>query len=190
MLLSRIHSNLPKPTDGAFTLIEVILAMAIAAGILMVVLFFYRQSETLRSNLLDETARASAARLVMERMSQELSAALDGGTASFSGSSDRIQFVKLDFPQLNAWTNPPAAAGVTPFCVVTYSLSQSTNPGASGLLRLEQYIGAKTVGVISSNDTRAPRQPTARQALFRPTAIWIPNLRPRRPPASPAAMGL
>ena len=153
---NRIQSNLPGRVPSAFTLIEVILAMAIAAAILVVVLFFYRASETLRSNLVDEAARASAARLVMERINQELSMAVSGGSASFSGASDRLQFVKLDFPALNAWTNPAGAISGPPFCMVSYSLSQNTNPGAAGLLRLEQYLGAKNAGAASSAASVAP----------------------------------
>lgn len=148
---NRIQSNIPRRFQRAFTLIEVILAMAIAAGILMVVLFFYRQSETLRTNLMDEAARASAARMVMERLSQELSAVTSGGSGTFVGASDSLQFVKLDFPQLSAWTNGAAASG-TPFCMVTYSLSQSTNAGEAGLLRSEQFLANNAAGVISTND--------------------------------------
>jgi hypothetical protein len=138
-----------------------VLAIGIAAGILMVVLFFYRQSDALRTALLEETSRISAARLIMERLSQELSAARrsESFQQGLSGGPDNLRFVRLDFPLVSAWTNQtnlvstPAPA---PFRLVSYSLVQSTNGGSgSGLVRSEALLSRRTTPVGLTNEDDA-----------------------------------
>lgn len=131
-------------------MIEVLLAMGIAAGILTVVLFFYRQTESLRGRLLEETTRISAARMVMERLTMELGTVTRRGSSDFSGSADRIQFVRFDFPQ-SVSTNRGGAVPESPFSMVSYSLSQGTNTDESGLMRSEEFLAGKT-SAISTND--------------------------------------
>ena len=148
------------PEARGFTLIEVVLAIGIAAGILMVVLFFYRQSETLRTALLDETSRIAAARLIMERLSVELSEArrCEAFQQGLSGGADNLRFVRLDFPVMSSWTNTNqtsfvSAPAPTPFRLVSYSLVQSTNGSAgSGLVRSEEVLSRRTTPVLFTNE--------------------------------------
>jgi len=176
----------------AFTLIEVILAIGIAAGILTVVLFFYRQSETLRDRLLDETSRLSAVRLVMERLSADLSAArrCDSMEKGLTGSPDHLEFVKLEFPQISAWSNAPTvSSAAAPFHLVSYSLVPGTNSdGESGLIRSEELLSSRPT-LTSTNDsstnldlgTPAPRAGMAAEQIqflrFRyfNGASWLDN---------------
>ncbi len=151
---------LSPATLGGFTLIEVILAIGIAAGILMVVLFFYGQCELMRTQLLQENAKISAARLVMERLSSELSGARRCQTyqQGLSGGADNLQFVRLDFPLPSAWTNATGSASATggwPFRLVSYSLGQGTNGSPSGLIRSEGALSRQT-SVVSTNADQAP----------------------------------
>ncbi len=137
------------------------LAIGIAAGILMVVLFFYRQSEALRTDLLEETSRIAAARLIMERLSLELSAArrCESFQQGLSGGSDNLRFVRLDFPLLSSWTNQTnlvSAPAPAPFRLVSYSLVQSTNGGSgSGLVRSEESLSRRTTPVVLTNEDDA-----------------------------------
>jgi prepilin-type N-terminal cleavage/methylation domain-containing protein len=160
----RRHSVAGAPRkcwQRGFTLIEVVLAIGIAAGILMVVLFFYRQSEALRTALLQETSRISAARLIMERLSLELSAARrsESFQQGLSGGSDNLQFVRLDFPLFSCWTNQTNLVSVpapAPFRLVSYSLVQSTNGGtSSGLVRSEALLSRRTNLVVLTNEDEA-----------------------------------
>lgn len=151
-----------KRGHRGFTLIEVVLAIGIAAGILMVVLFFYRQSEALRADLLEETSRIAAARLVMERLSLELSEArrCESFQQGLSGGSDNLRFVRLDFPLLSSWTNQTnfvsaRAPAPAPFRLVSYSLVQSTNGSGSGLVRYEQSLSRMTNLVVLTNEDDA-----------------------------------
>lgn len=140
-------------SECGFTLIEVILGIGIAAGILMVVLFFYRQSELLRNRLLVESSRLSAVRLVLERLTVELSAArrCESFQQGLVGEPDRVQFVKLDFPKAATWTNQPGAIGATPFRLVSYSVRGSGGPdGETGLVRSEEILSMHTSAITAT----------------------------------------
>lgn len=90
----------------AFTLVEVILAVGIIAGLLVVVLFFYQQAAQLRTELLVDAERSSSARLLMERLTAELRTAR---THTFYetplvGDSTYLQFIAVDLPSQTDWT--------------------------------------------------------------------------------------
>src|ERR1041384_5134752 len=63
----------------AFTLVEVILAIVIALGILVVLLYFYQQATNLRAQAILETERIASARLLMDRITSELSSSQSEG---------------------------------------------------------------------------------------------------------------
>lgn len=90
----------------AFTLVEVLLAVGIIAGLLVVVLFFYQQAAQLRTDLLVDAERSSSARLLMERITAELRTAR---THTFYevplvGDSTYLQFIAVDLPTQSGWT--------------------------------------------------------------------------------------
>ena len=91
---------------SAFTLIEVLLAVGIIAGLLVVVLYFYQQAAELRTELLVDAERSSAARLLMDRLTTELRTAR---THTFYevplvGDATYLQFITTDLPSQTAWT--------------------------------------------------------------------------------------
>jgi len=138
----------------AFTLIEVLLAISIAAGILVVVLMFYHQTESLRARLLEETSRLTAARLVMDRLSGELASArlCAPRGQGLSGSSNTLSFVKLSFPSPWDRTNAPVTTSSAPALrLISYSLvAEDTNSETDGgLLRTEEPL-AKSAGASAS----------------------------------------
>jgi type II secretory pathway pseudopilin PulG len=152
----------PSAPAAGFTLIEVVLAISIAAGILVVVLLFYHQTESLRSRLLEETSRLATMRLVMERLSAELSTArlCEPHGQGLSGGADNIQFVKLGFP--NPWDRTNASSSFSsgsPLRVVSYSLLQDTNNQTeSGLLRSEEALAKSfsiSTNLLATNDPSA-----------------------------------
>ena len=67
-----------RSTLSGFTLLEVILAVSIAIGIMTVALYFYQQSSMLRKDALEEMERIAAVRLVMDRLGMELRCAVNG----------------------------------------------------------------------------------------------------------------
>jgi len=109
--------------------------------------------------LLEETSRIGAARLIMERLSLELSAArrCESFQQGLSGGADNLRFVRLDFPLSSCWTNTNQTSLVsapvpTPFRLVSYSLVQSTNGSSgSGVVRSEEMLSKRTTPVLFTN---------------------------------------
>src|SRR5688572_29016155 len=91
---------------AAFTLVEVLLAVGIVAGLLVVVLFFYQQAAQLRTELLLDAERSSSARLLMERLTAELRTARKHTfyEVPLVGDSTYMQFIAVDLPSQSAWT--------------------------------------------------------------------------------------
>lgn len=90
---------------AAFTLLEVVLAIVISLGMLVVVLFFYQQTANFRAQLVEETERLTAVRLIMNRLTSELRTARAHPefAGSFVGSASSIQFIRTDAPARAAW---------------------------------------------------------------------------------------
>ncbi|MCX6924838.1 MAG: hypothetical protein NT154_16745 [Verrucomicrobia bacterium] len=152
----------PAAPATGFTLIEVVLAISIAAGILVVVLLFYHQTESLRSRLLEETSRLATMRLVMERLTAELATARLSKPhgKGLSGGAENIQFVRLSFPAPWDRTNALGTVStVAPLRLVSYSLLQDTNTATeSGLLRSEELLAKgsnASTNVPAANDQRS-----------------------------------
>jgi hypothetical protein len=150
-----IRRGMGEGHSSAFTLIEVVLAVAIAAGMLLVVLMFYQQVAALRGRLIERTAGISAIRLLLERLSCELGAVRrsDVYQLGVSGGSDNLQLLKLEFPRPGAWTNPATAA---PFRWVSYSLQ-----GGAGLVRSETPMWASAVTITTNEAASAAPASTA-----------------------------
>ncbi len=90
---------------SAFTLIEVVLAIGIAVGILLVLLFFYQQAADLRTQLVSEAERLGTVRLLMDRITNELRTARRHAffEAAFIGDSRFLQFIRTDNLPASAW---------------------------------------------------------------------------------------
>ena len=104
------HPDLPTPLSGrpgsddlrdaGFTLLEVMIAVLIACGLLVVVLFYYHQAANLREALLKESSRITSVRLLLDRITAELRTAVPGSDLypGLSGSSNELRFVRADMP--------------------------------------------------------------------------------------------
>ena len=143
---------------NAFTLLEVLLAISIAAGMLAVVLFFYTQAANLRVHVFYETGRVSAVRLLLDRLTTELSHARRCGSfqAGLHGGSDNLEFVRLDLPIAPGRTNsvdPALAPPSSPFRLVRYAvLLSGDGTNVTGLTRSEEPLLKKTVEVVDDED--------------------------------------
>jgi type II secretory pathway pseudopilin PulG len=131
---------------AAFTLVEVLLAVGIIAGLLVVVLYFYQQAAQLRTELLIEAERSSAARLLMDRLTAELRTARSHTfyEVPLVGDSTYVQFITTDLPPQTAWTGERLGRISKPesdLKLVSYGLEiapQDTN--ALGLARAEETL--------------------------------------------------
>jgi type II secretory pathway component PulJ len=131
-----------RTTQAAFTLLEVVLAIVIAVGLLTAVLLFYRQAAILRGDILGRTEELSAVRLVMDRMASELRtlpASAGEGARLLQGDYRSLRIVRAAVPSRTSWRGGSlgrVAAAETDLIEVVYSLSSDTN--APGILREEQ----------------------------------------------------
>jgi hypothetical protein len=129
--------------SSGFTVLEVILAIVIAAGILVAALHFYRQAADLRARLLEEADRLTTIRLILDRMTWDLRTAFAQPQEGFTGSSAAMRFVKSDLPQRAAWATGPfgrLTSAETDLKLITYHAAtalEGTNLIVTGLARTE-----------------------------------------------------
>lgn len=143
LLLSQSHRVSSSPRVGGFTLLEVILAIVIALGILLVLLYFYEQATTVRTQAIQQTEEIAAARLFMDRFTGELRTAQPQG---FNGTSNTIQFVKADVPSFASWNGGAlgrSSSPVTDLKLVRYELEALDGTNIDGLLRTEEPLVLK-----------------------------------------------
>lgn len=128
--------------NSGFTLIEVVIAIGIAIGLMFVLLFFYTQAANLRAQLIQEADRLSTIRLLMDRMTMELRTARAHGfyEAAFLGDTQFIQFVRTDLVSPAAWKQGERVSiAQSDLKLVRYSASMDTN-AAAGIYREEEPL--------------------------------------------------
>ena len=134
---------------SAFTLVEVILAIIIISGIMVVLLYFYQRTAETRENALRETEFISTARMVLEQLTSELRTAriVQDQFIGLDGTSNSISFVCTAVPQTSRWitdtnetvTLPPA----TDLKRVHYGLLAGLDAAlAAGMERSETLLTA------------------------------------------------
>ena len=162
-LIQAQHSQKKRFCSLGFTLLEVVLAVTIAIGIMVIALYFYQQSSTLRKEALEEMDRITAVRLVMDRLSSELRCAVAGSglLTGVSGSASSIEFVRLDPPLrgglLTNESGELARVRMQPtFKKTSYRVAPDPVGGLSVLERVEEAIllGPKESSTSSSSTQR------------------------------------
>ena len=99
------RSNRPKKTNNAFTLLETLLAVVIATGLLSTAMYFYQQSGKFRNDLILENERIASARLILNKMSSELRSTLTHPRlmVGLKGGSNWVEFLKTATPSKGSW---------------------------------------------------------------------------------------
>lgn len=90
-----LYSSQPTSRCSGFTLLELILAILLASGLLLGVLSFYQQSARLRGELQTSVEELSRVRLLFETLARELPAATvtpDVASLRLRGGADWIEF--------------------------------------------------------------------------------------------------
>jgi len=135
-----------------FTLIEVVLAIVIAVGLLTGVLVFYRQAAVLREEILRKADSMSAVRLVMDRISTELRTAPPGGAGMpvLSGDARSLRLLHTTVPSRTPWRGGPLGrSGIAEADWVEVWYRCSTDTNSPGLFRRERiYVPS---AVLSTN---------------------------------------
>jgi prepilin-type N-terminal cleavage/methylation domain-containing protein len=149
--------------EAGFTLVEVILAIAIASGLLLVVLSFYRQAADLREQLLRETERLATVRLVMDRLTTELRSVRGGGAGqpALSGQSMSLTFIRTEVPSRTAWSGGQLgrAVGVETDLKRVRYVANGDATNTTSLVRTEEPLVQKQA--IRRSEVAVPREDPA-----------------------------
>ncbi|HJN82128.1 MAG: type II secretion system protein [Verrucomicrobiota bacterium] len=151
-----------RPFAAAFTVLEVMLAIVIATGLLATAMYYYQQAARFRNDLLEESERIGSARLILDRLSTELRCSLHHpvrGTG-VKGGTDWIEFLKSSVPSLASWRvqtegNPPPYPE-TGYRLVRYELVKK--PVLEGPLdntanqQMVERMATQTVGGSGESD--------------------------------------
>ncbi len=128
---------------GGFTLLEVVLALSIAFGLLVVVLFFYQQATRLRESTLGASTGLAAIRLCMDRLATELRTASQEPGA-FRGGPQEIEFQHCEFPDPGFGTATAPAMGRPPGLLlrrVRYAMEVADSASGTGIFtRTEEAV--------------------------------------------------
>jgi len=100
----------PRERQGGFTLIEVVLAVALALALVGALLVFYQQTTQVRAAVGDVVETVADERIVMDLVTDELRAALvlPRTGITLEGSLDAMRFVTTRLPGAVAWAEPSA----------------------------------------------------------------------------------
>jgi hypothetical protein len=98
-----MNLRMRQHATSAFTLVEVVLAVAISVGLMFVALFFYSQCANLRTQLIDESEKIGTMRLLLQKIATELRSAQSQDQFGFTGASNSIEFVKSGVLPLTSW---------------------------------------------------------------------------------------
>lgn len=137
------HPPAHRAASSAFTLIEVILAVSIAVGLLIVAVWFYRQATVYRNQLLLQADELAAIRLVTDQLASDLRAAHDDGRHAFTGDSNSVQFPKTAALPAPAARQSTSLAALTDLRLVSYrtiSAMDGTNLVVRGVTRSEEPL--------------------------------------------------
>jgi type II secretory pathway pseudopilin PulG len=126
-----------------FTLLEVVLALSIAFGLLVVVLYYYQQAALLRDSTLRSAAGLAAVRLCMDRLATELRTA-SAQPDTFRGGPQDLEFLQCGLPEPG--TGSPTGSSLvaaTTFLLrrIRYALPDAAGePGGQALARTETSV--------------------------------------------------
>lgn len=129
---------------AAFSLLEVILAISIAVGILIVAMLFHQQATVLRTQLLEESERVAAVRQLLDRLSADLRATPAVGGVGFTGDGISVRFVM-------AGLAGSSVGPETDLRLITYSAvtnAQGSNVVVTGITRTEAPLVGFTAQVL------------------------------------------
>lgn len=160
--LARQHLN--RGADGrvrGFTLLEVVLALSIAFGLLVVVLYYYQQAALLRDSTLRSAAGLAAVRLCMDRLATELRTASTQPDA-FRGGPQDLEFLQCGLPEPDAGSPTGSSLPVATTLSlrrIHYALPESTGESDGQALARTETSVAVSAPVTQAAEAPSPSLP-------------------------------
>lgn len=188
-----------SPVAQGFTLIEILLAISLAVGLLMVAMWFYQQATRYRNELLQQAERLAAVRLLADQIAGDMRAVNADGRHAFTGDSNYVRFTKAVAPPASAagFSSPGSDLRVVSYRTVVDS--KGTNLVVTGIRRDEEPAldlveprrggsGALVTAMESEGATNRVEQPSTeaiRHLAFRfwDGAAWKDTWNSFTPPA-------
>lgn len=126
-------------SQGAFTLIEVILAIGLATALLLVALTFYQQAANLRTQILRSSQDLAAIRLTLDQIASDLRAATPVPSVSFIGGPNSVEFARMAPPSTKPLSTNGifAAPSLQRLTISTLTSQDGTNLSVRGISRSE-----------------------------------------------------
>jgi len=162
-----MHFSMKRSFAAAFTVLEVMLSIVIASGLLATAMYFYQQASQFRNDLLKENERISSARLILDRLSAELRCVLyhPERRVGVRGGGDWIEFLKSSIPSMASWQIPnesdPLPYPETGYRLVRYELTKK--PILQGIMQndanqkmIDQMTSKLSSDLNSSDEALAP----------------------------------
>lgn len=154
--LPAVHIAKQHRFAAAFTILEVMLAIVIATGLLATAMYYYQQAARFRNDLLEETERIGSARLILDRLSTELRCSLyhPARSVGVKGGADWIEFLKSSVPSQASWRvqteSEPPAYPETGYRLIRYELLKKPLLNGS----LDNEANQQMVGQMTSQTVR------------------------------------
>ena len=146
--------------QAAFTLVEMVLAIGLATGLLLVALTFYHQAAEMRGQLVREADRVTTMRLVLDRLAGDLRAAAPnaGSGNEFTGDTNSLSFIKLACTDFSLDT-PSSARELTDLVRVsltTLFVTNGTRIAVSALDRSETPVAPAAPALLPIGNPEVP----------------------------------
>jgi type II secretory pathway pseudopilin PulG len=124
---------------AAFTLIEVLLAVGIATGLLLAALYFYRQSTELRGQIIRNSGELAVVRLTLDQIASDLRNAVPNTGQPFVGGPVSLEFARFAAPatslQSSNLTPIPSQPAIESVRIDTLIQQDGTNLSVRGISR-------------------------------------------------------
>ena len=147
----------PRPHRGGFTLMEIMLAIALVLALVVALFAFYSNAMDVRREIAEGADWLTAERAIMDGLTNELRAAmpyqLPNMSMGIEGGGDQIGFVSAVVPGAAAWTERTAIQDPNSFAeqdiqILKYRLRVDANFDPVMILGMER-VSQKTVSAIS-----------------------------------------
>jgi len=134
-----------RSTCRGFTLIEVVLAVALSIGLITTALWFYRHAGDVRLTVSAAANEIATRRQIMERITMDLrnAVALPGQAGAMDGSTDRVSFITASLPSRSVWTPQKLTEAPPP-------AEQDLRQVSYGLLVYEDEQGVRHIAGLES----------------------------------------
>ena len=151
---------IPAPGRFGFTLLEMVLGISLASGLLLAVFAIHHQAEQIRQGVEAELDTIAAARLFLDRITFELQAAARdrGFDMDLDGRHHSIEFLTTTMPPPSAWAETSWVS----------SLTFAPNPAHDR--RIDPPLIRVLIGEIKS---RAELAPSVRRNSRKKPYSWV-----------------